>query len=160
MNQNDPPPPAFTHECVAVNDPTISVEFRRELADVLNRYNVDNWAETPDHILAGILAEMVAPIRWGRIGTAKWMGQPLLGEKLAASLRDPADAGVVRWAQPLWPGENTEPVEGSPYPPGDSRGFREYDPCRTDLCAANRQHTARCVAARLDTLARQNREQQ
>ena len=84
-----PKPPdglPYPNECVAVNDPTTSVQFRRELADVLNRYGVDNWAETPDHILADVLADLIAPVRWGRIATAKWMGQPLLGEKLSASL--------------------------------------------------------------------------
>lgn len=65
--------------------PTESIEFRRELARLLNRYNIDNWAEIPDTILADMLADLVVPIRWGRIATAKWMGQPLLGDKLSAT---------------------------------------------------------------------------
>jgi hypothetical protein len=67
--------------------PSEDVEFRRELAALLNRYGVDGWAEIPDHILADVVADLIVPIRWGRIATAKWMGQPLLGEKLSASLR-------------------------------------------------------------------------
>jgi len=66
-------------------NPVDDVEFRRELAHLLNRWGVDNWAEIPDHILADVLANLIGPIRWGRIATAKWMGQPLLGEKLSAS---------------------------------------------------------------------------
>ena len=121
--------------------PTESIEFRRELARLLNRYNIDNWAEIPGTILADMLADLVVPIRWGRIATAKWMGQPLLGDKPSATLR-------VKLPQPIWPGEDTAPAPGNPYPQDDPRGFNEYQPCATDLCAAARQHTGRCIAAR------------
>lgn len=144
--------------------PAESVEFRRELAALLNRHGVDNWAEIPDHILADMLAELIVPVRWGRIATAKWMGQPLLGEKLSATPRrehtrqgdcreaDPAGGvpgcpACLRPNSPAWV-EDTTPVANNPYPPGDPRGFNEYQPCRTDLCAAARCHTDRCAQAR------------
>lgn len=57
-------------------------EFRRELAEVLNRHGVDDQAETPDFILADLLADLIPAIRNARTATAKWMGQPLLGEKV------------------------------------------------------------------------------
>ena len=77
-------------EPVPAETPAESIEFRRELASLLNRYGVDSWAEIPDHILADILADLIPPVRWGRIATAKWMDQPLLGEKLSASLTEAA----------------------------------------------------------------------
>lgn len=147
------PPDDMLYEHV---NPCANLEFRRDLAHLLNRYGIDNWAETPDIVLADTLAEVVPALRHGRVATARWMGQPLLGEKLAVNLRVPV-ADVIKSA---WPGEDTTPVPGTPYPIGDPRGFREYDPCQSDLCALARNHTARCVAARLDTLARQKREQQ
>lgn len=63
---------------MAASDP----EFRRELAAILNRYGVDNQAETPDFILADLLADLIPAIRNARTATATWMGQPPLGEKL------------------------------------------------------------------------------
>lgn len=63
--------------------PAESAEFRRELAALLNRHSVDDQAEMPDFILAALLADMIPVIRTARVDTAKWMGQPLLGEKLS-----------------------------------------------------------------------------
>lgn len=45
-------------------------------------------------------------------------------------------------------GEDQTPIPGNPYPDGDPRGWAEYDPCRSHLCAVQRQHTARCRAER------------
>jgi hypothetical protein len=146
VKQDEPDNLPYTHEAVAVNDPTSSIEFRRELAGLLNRYNIDNWAEIPDHILADILADLIPPVRWGRIATAKWMGQPLLGEKLAASLT--AGAPVAHeWA---WPGEDTSSIADSPFPLGDPRGFNEYQRCVSDMCAVQRKHTGTCQAKWLE----------
>jgi hypothetical protein len=138
MNPNPPdsslPYPADMLEPIDLSEPpTDDPEFRRELARVLNRWGVDSWAEIPDHILADVLAQLIAPIRWGRIATAKWMGQPLLSEKLAASLRRD-------------PGE----IPDNPFPPGDPRGLQEYQACISDLCAVQRRHTTMCLTVQLE----------
>lgn len=70
----------------ADDNPSNDVGFRRDLASLLNRYGIDNWAEIPDHILADSVANAIPVLRWARIATARWMGQPLLGGKLSASL--------------------------------------------------------------------------
>lgn len=89
LTPQDPPSP-FEPEM----GPSEMGGFRRELAALLNRHGVDNWAETPDHILADLLADMVPALRRARIVTAAWMDQPLLGEKLSASLRGATETEV------------------------------------------------------------------
>lgn len=139
-------------------NPCANLEFRRDLASLLNRYGIDNWAETPDIVLADTLAGVIPALRHGRIATARWMDQPLLGEKHTAMFRRPGGSawpegcicgGVIGAPCPVcnppWV-EDTTPVSNNLYQPGDPRGFKEYEPCLTDLCAAQRQHTVRCQA--------------
>ena len=129
------PPDDMLYEHV---NPCANLEFRRDLASLLNRYGIDNWAETPDIILADTLAGVIPALRHGRVATAWWLGQPLLGEKLTVGPRPPAEPAP--WV------EDTTPISGNPFPPGDPRGWTEYQACHTDLCAVQRQHTMRCSA--------------
>lgn len=138
-------------------NPCANLEFRRDLASLLNRYGIDDWAETPDIILADTLAEVIPALRHGRVAVARWMNRPLLAEKLSASLRRPAErwpagctcGGVVGAPCPVcnppWV-EDTTPIPDNPFPPGDPRGWTEYQACHTDLCAVQRQHSMRCSA--------------
>lgn len=68
----------------------------------------------------------------------------------SASMVDLVECGWLAEAsavvQALRP-ERTERAPGSVYRPGDPRGFVEYQDCTSDLCAAQRHHTARCRAA-------------
>jgi hypothetical protein len=56
--------------------------LRDELADVLNRHNIDTLYDVPVHILADLLVNNLAV--FGRVTRAnrEWHGYPTLAEKL------------------------------------------------------------------------------
>ena len=52
-------------------------EFRRELAQLLNRHSMDSFTATPDHILAEWVANQLVDFRHVRLVTAAWEGRPI-----------------------------------------------------------------------------------
>lgn len=54
----------------------------RELSNLLNRYNADNWANTPDFILAEHLMGCLRQYRATLEHTRTWHRWPTLAEKL------------------------------------------------------------------------------
>lgn len=75
-------------------------------------------------------------------GLADWIQSASMVDLIECGWLAEASA-VVRALRP----ERTERAPGSVYRPGDPRGFVEYQDCTSDLCAAQRHHTARCRAA-------------
>lgn len=62
--------------------------FRAELASVLNRYGVDQTYETPDYILADLVAEFLTSYGNALQRTRIWHGWPTLAERLSLPNHD------------------------------------------------------------------------
>lgn len=57
-------------------------ELTEELASLLNRHNVDNWANTPDYILAEHLMGCLRQYRATLETNRQWHRWPTLAERL------------------------------------------------------------------------------
>lgn len=51
-------------------------KFKRNLEEVINANNVDDFTGTPDFLLAELLLETVIAYRRARQGTDQWKGRP------------------------------------------------------------------------------------
>lgn len=57
-------------------------EFTEQLESLLNRFNIDNWADTPDYILAEHLTGALRLYRATLTTTRVWHGWKTLPERL------------------------------------------------------------------------------
>ena len=51
--------------------------FKRELTQLLNRYNVENHSNTPDYLLAGYLLQCLQVFEWTIKSREEWHGRPV-----------------------------------------------------------------------------------
>ena len=133
---------------VAVTDPDEGVVMRTLLhSDLVTLIKHGNpriepapLAQDLRRVAAGI---QLIPLAALLQGLADWIESASMVDLIECGWL--AEASAVVRAMRL---ENTEQAPDSPYPPGDPRGFVEYQGCQSHLCAVQRRHTARCLAVR------------
>ena len=67
--------------------------FHAELASLLNRYGLDDTYNTPDFVLAGLVAQFLQNWGVGLEEVRRWHGWPTLTEKHAAMFQETTEGG-------------------------------------------------------------------